>query len=202
MKTEELTALGLTDEQVKSVFAMHGKDTTALQQENATLTKSVADLTAERDNLTNQLTAANDTLAKFGDSTPETMQAEIQKYKKQAEDAENSFKAQLTARDQKDWISKKLDEYGVTSPYARAALETELMSKDSGLTWKENSFYGFDDYMKAAKAKDKTLYLTAEEKAEAEKQAKLKGDAPAFVAPLGQQKPDEGNTRREIPKVW
>ena len=202
MKTEELTALGLTDEQVKSVFAMHGKDTTTLQNENATLTKSVADLTAERDNLTSQLKAANDTLAKFGDNTPETMQAEIQKYQKQAEDAEKEFKAQLTARDQRDWIKTRLDEYGVTSPYARAALETELMSADSGLTWKDNSFYGFDDYMKAAKAKDNTLYQTAEEKAEAEKQSKLKGGAPAFVAPLGQQKPEGGGTKREIPKVW
>ena len=201
MKTEELTALGLTDEQVKSVFAMHGKDTTALQQENATLTKNVADLTAERDTLTNQLTAANDTLAKFGDSTPETMQAEIQKYKKQAEDAEKDFKAQLTARDQKDWIKKKLDEYGVTSPYARAALESELMSADSGLTWKDNSFFGFDDFMKAAKAKDTTLYQTAEEKAAAGQQTKLEEKKPEFVAPLGQQKP-QGNAKKEIPKVW
>lgn len=201
MKTEELTALGLTDEQVKSVFAMHGKDTTALQQENATLTKSVSDLTAERDNLNTQLKAANDTLAKFGDNTPETMQAEIQKYKKQAEDAENNYKAQLTARDQKDWIKQKLDEYGVTSPYARAALEAEIMSSDNGLTWKDGSFFGFDDLMKAAKAKDSTLYQTAEEKAEAEKQTKLEGDAPAFVAPLGQQKP-QGETKKDIPIVW
>lgn len=201
MKTEELTALGLTDEQVKSVFAMHGKDITPLQQENATLTKSISDLTAERDNLDKQLKAANDTLAKFGDNTPETMQAEIQKYKQQAEDAEKDFKAQLIARDQKDWIGKQLDEYGVTSPYARAALEAELMSAESGLKWKDNTFFGFDDFMKAAKAKDTTLYQTAEEKAAAKKQAELEDKKPEFVAPLGQQKP-EGETKREIPKVW
>lgn len=201
MKTEELTALGLTDEQVKSVFALNGKDIAALQQANAELTKSNSDITAERDSLSTQLKAANDTLGKFGDLTPESMQAEIQKYKKQAEDAESDYKAQITARDQRDWISKKLDEYGVTSPYARAALESELMSADSGLTWKDNSFFGFDDFMKAAKAKDTTLYQTADEKAAAEKQSKLEGDAPAFVAPLGQQKP-QGETKREIPKVW
>ena len=201
MKTEELTALGLTDEQVKSVFALHGKDITPLQQQIADLTKSNGDITAERDNLSTQLNAANDTLGKFGDLTPESMQAEIQKYKKQAEDAETNYKAQITARDQRDWISKKLDEYGVTSPYARAALESELMSADSGLTWKDTSFFGFDDFMKAAKAKDTTLYQTADEKAAAEKQSKLEGDAPAFVAPLGQQKP-QGETKREIPKVW
>lgn len=201
MKTEELTALGLTDEQVKGVFALHGKDITPLQQQINDLTKSNGDITAERDNLDSQLKAANDTLAKFGDNTPETMQAEIKKYKDQAAEAERAYKAQLTARDQKDWITKKLDEYGVTSPYARAALESELLSADSGLTWKDNSFYGFDDFMRAAKNKDKTLYQTAEEKAEADKQAKLEGGAPAFVAPLGQQQP-QGETRREIPKVW
>lgn len=201
MKTEELTALGLTEEQVKSVFVLNGKDIAALQQANAELTKSNATLTAERDNLDTQLKAANDTLGKFGDLTPESMQSEIQKYKTQAEDAEKDFKAQLTARDQKDWITKKLDEYGVTSPYARAALMSELMSADSGLTWKDGVFFGFDDYMKAAKAKDNALYQTAEEKAAAEQQANLEENKPQFVAPLGQQKP-EGETKREIPKVW
>ncbi len=201
MKTEELTALGLTDEQVKSVFALHGKDITPLQQQIADLTKSNGDITAERDNLNTQLTAANDTLNKFGDLTPESMQAEIQKYKQQADDAEKNFNAQITARDQKDWITKKLDEYGVTSPYARAALTSELMAADSGLTWKDNSFFGFDDFMKAAKAKDTTLYQTADEKAKADKQTKLEGDAPSFVAPLGQQKP-QGDTKKDIPKVW
>lgn len=201
MKTEELTALGLSDEQVKSVFALHGKDIAALQQANADLTKSNNDLTAERNNLDTQLKAANDTLGKFGDLTPETMQSEIQKYKTQADDAEKRYKAQLTERDQKDWIKAKLDEYGVTSPYARAALESELLSADSGLKWKNNSFFGFDDFMKAAKAKDNTLYQTAEEKAEAEKNTKLEENAPTFVAPLGQNTPS-GETKKDIPKVW
>lgn len=202
MKTEELTALGLTDEQVKSVFALHGKDITPLQQQIADLTKSNGDITAERDNLSTQLSAANDTLGKFGDLTPESMQAEIQKYKKQAEDAETNYKAQITARDQRDWITKKLDEYGVTSPYARTALTNELMSADSGLTWKDNTFFGFDDFMKVAKAKDSTLYQTADEKAKADKQTKLEGDAPSFVAPLGQTKPQGEDTKKDIPKVW
>ena len=186
MKTEELTALGLSDEQVKSVFALNGKDIAALQATNAELTKVKESLTAERDNLSTQLTAANDTLSKFGDLTPESMQAEIQKYKDQVEATKKDFQAQLTARDQSAWIDKKLDEYGVTSPYAKAALKQELMSKDSGLTWKDGVYFGFDDYMKAAKEKDSTL----------------EGKKPEFVAPLGQTKPDGGETKKEIPKVW
>lgn len=202
MKTEELTALGLSDEQVKSVFALNGKDIAALQATNAELTKDKESLAAERDNLSTQLTAANDTLSKFGDLTPESMQAEIQKYKDQVEATKKDFQAQLTARDQSAWIDKKLDEYGVTSPYAKTALKQELMSKDSGLTWKDGVYFGFDDYMKSAKEKDSTLYQTAEEKAAAQKQAELEGKKPEFVAPLGQTKPDGGETRKEIPKVW
>lgn len=201
MKTEELTALGLTDEQVKAVFALNGKDISALQQTNADLTKANMSLTAERDNLSVQLNAANDTLGKFGDITPESMQSEIQKYKTQAENAEKDFKAKLTARDQKDWIGKKLDEYGVTSPYARTALESEIMSKDSALTWKDGSFFGFDDFMKAAKSKDTTLYQTAEEKVEAEKLAKLKENAPEFMSPLGGSG-SGSSEKKEIPRVW
>lgn len=201
MKTEELTALGLNEEQVKSVFALNGKDISALQAANDKLTKVNSSLTAERDNLTQQLSAANDTLGKFGDLTPESMQSEIDKYKAQAENAKKEYETQITARDQKDWINKKLDEYGVTSPYARAALESELMSENSGLTWKDNKFFGFDDYMKEAKAKDGTLYQTAEEKAEANKQTELEKNKPEFVAPLGTQQPD-GGTDKGIPRVW
>lgn len=203
MKTEELTALGLTEDQVKAVFAMNGKDVEAAKKTNdPALQKQIETLTAERDNLDGQLKAANATLAKFGDNTPESMQAEIEKYKTQMADKEKEFKAQLTARDQSDWLDKKMEEYGVSSPYARTALKNECMSKDSGLTWKDNSFYGFDDFMKAAKTKDPALYQTEDEKKTAEQQAKLEGNKPTFVAPLDGNKPAEGAPKKEIPKVW
>lgn len=201
MKTEELTALGLTEEQVKGVFALNGKDIEAAKQNTAELTKNYETLKAERDNLDSQLKAANATLAKFGDATPESMNAEIEKYKNLAAEQEKAYKAQLTARDQSDWIDKKMEEYGVSSPYARAALKSECMS-DDGLKWKDGSFYGFDDFMKAAKAKDPALYLTQEEKAKAQKQADLEGKAPEFVAPLEDGKSNTGAQRKELPKVW
>ena len=183
MKTEELTALGLTEEQVKGVFALNGKDIEAAKQNTAELTKNY------------------ETLAKFGDATPESMNAEIEKYKNLAAEKEKAFKAQLTARDQSDWIDKKMEEYGVQSPYAREALKRECMS-DDGLKWKDGSFYGFDDFMKAAKVKDPALYLTQEEKAKAQKQADLEGKAPEFVAPLDGDNSNSGSQRKELPKVW
>lgn len=63
------------------------------------------------------------------------------------------------------------------------------MSEETGLTWKDGAFFGFDDFMKAAKEQDAALYQTAEEKAEAEKAAELKGKAPNFTGPTGEEKP-------------
>jgi len=174
MKTEDLIALGLTEEQANKVFAMHGKAINAQKQK-------VTDAEAERDSVKSQLETANATLEKFKGIDPEKIQDEIQTYKTQAEEAQKNFSRQMTQRDQRDWITQKLDEYGVASPYARKQLIAECMADEGGLPWKEGAFLGFDDFMKSAKEKDSNLYQTAEEKAAAEKAAAEQKKAPAFT---------------------
>lgn len=183
MKTEELTALGLTDEQATQVLAINGKDIEKHKQRITTLE-------GERDNFKAQFETADAALKKFEGIDPQKLQDEIQTYKTQAEETKKSYEKKLTQRDQKDWINKKLDEYGVSSPFARKQLTTDCMSEESGLTWKDGAFFGFDDFMKAAKEQDAGLYQTAEEKAEAEKAADLKNKAPNFTGPTGEQKPN------------
>lgn len=178
MKTEELTAIGLSEEQATQVLAIHGKD---IEKHKKTITT----LETERDGLKGQLSTAEATLKKFEGIDPQQIQQEIQTYKKQAEDAQKDFDAKITARDQKDWLNKKFDEYGVSSPYARKQLEAECMAEGSVCTWKDGAFFGFDDYMKAAKEKDNSLYMTAEEKEAAKKAAGLQGKAPAFTGATG-----------------
>lgn len=178
MKTEELTAIGLTEEQATQVLAIHGKD---IEKHK----KAVTTLETERDDLKGRLATAETTLKSFEGIDPAKIQQEVQTYKQQAEEAEKRYTAQLTQRDQHDWLKGKFDEYGVASPYARKQLEAECMSENSGCSWKDGAFFGFDDFMKAAKAKDAGLYMTAEEKAEAEKAAKLMGKAPTFTGPTG-----------------
>lgn len=58
MKKEELTALGLTEDQAAKVFELHGKELTKLQN-------TVSTLTTERDGLKNQLGEANGKLAGY-----------------------------------------------------------------------------------------------------------------------------------------
>ena len=185
MKTEELTAIGLTDEQANQVLAMNGKD---IEKHK----KQITALEGERENFKAQLATANETLKKFEGIDLQKIQEEIRTYKNQAEEAEKDYTRKITQRDQKDWIEKKLDEYGVTSPYARRQLVSDCMAEDSGLSWKDGAYFGFDDFMKAAKEKDNSLYQTAEEKAEAEKAAKLRDRAPAFTGPTGDTKSASG----------
>ena len=201
MKTAELTALGITEEVATKILVINGKD---VENAKATVTaakdKEIATLTTERDGFKSQLDTATTTLKKFEGIDPQQIQQEIQTYKTQAEEAEKKFSREITQRDQKDWITKKLDEYGVTSPFARAALVSECMSPDAGLTWKDGAFFGFDDFMKAAKQKDAGLYQTAEEKEAAEKAEKQKENAPAFTGSLG----DSGSSAEKFtpPKIF
>ena len=55
------------------------------------------------------------------------------------------------------------------------------MSEDSGLKWKDNTFFGFDDFMKAAK---NGLYLSEEEKQAAAKESAAKEKAARFTGPM------------------
>lgn len=193
MKTEELTALGLTEEQVKAVFSLNGKD---IEKQK----KIAADLETERDNYKSQFEAADAALKKFDGIDPEKIQGEIQSYKDQLETQRKGYEKQLSQRDQKDWIEKKLNEYGVSSPFARKQLISDCMADETGLTWKDGKYLGFDDYMKSAKEQDKNLYQTAEEKAAAEKEAAQKEKAPTFTGPTGDPAPR--NEKFTPPKIF
>lgn len=204
MKTAELTALGISDEVATQILAMNGKD---IENAKATVTaakdKEIATLTTQRDGIQSQLDTATETLKKFEGIDLEQIQTELQTYKTKADDAEKRFTRELTQRDQRDWLTAKLDEYGVKSPLARKQITTEVMSEKDGLKWKTaedgkaGMFYGFDDYMKAAKEEDANLYQTAEEKAAAEKADDLKKKAPTIVGPTGD--PDGGSDKKYAP---
>lgn len=197
MKKEELIAIGVTEEQATQILAMNGKD---IEHAKSQKDKDIATLTTERDSLQTRLTTAEETLAKFGDKTPEEIQQEIQTYQKQAKDAEDNLAAKLTQRDQQDWIKTQLDEYGVKSPLARKQIITEVMSDEGGLKWKDGAFLGFGDYMTAAKKEDDSLYQTAEEKKAAEEAATKEKSKPGFTGPTG----DGGGTPPKFtpPKIF
>lgn len=194
MKTEELTAIGITEDQAKQVLAMNGKD---IEGAKKAKDKVIADLETERDGYKTRLETAETTLKRFEGIDPEKIQQEITNYKQRAEDAEKDFATKILQRDQQDWLKGKLDEYGVTSPYARKQLTSDCMAEGSGLSWKDGAFYGFDDFMKKAKEQDASLYQTAEEKAAAEQAAAAAKGAPSFTGPAGT--PSTGGEKKFTP---
>lgn len=209
MKTEELTALGISEEVAAKVLAINGKDVEhAKSTVGEAKQKEIDKLTGERDGLQAKLDTATATLEKFKDIDPDQIQSELKTYKERAEKAEQDYARGITERDQKDWLKRKLDEYGVKSPLARKQIMREVMSPEDGLKWqpekgdKPAAFYGFDDYMKAAKAEDETLYLTAEEKAAAEQQEDLEKDGPEFTGPAGDKPGAGGKERYTPPKIF
>ena len=165
-------------------------------RENYKTVKEVGKIEAARDKAKEQLAAAETTLQKFDGIDPDKIGTELETYKKAAETAEKKYTGEL----QRAWLDKKLDEYGVTSGFARRQLVADCMQEDSGLRWKDGAFFGFNDFMKAAKEKDGSLYQTAEEKAAAENAAKLRENAP-FTAPVGDPGA-KGDKKFTPPKIF
>jgi chromosome segregation ATPase len=90
MNTEELKALGLNDDQIKSVMAAHGKVLNPLKEQ-------VTSLTAERDGAQSQLTTVNgqlDQLKKDNKGNAE-LQAQLDTLKKANEQAKKDAAAEL-----------------------------------------------------------------------------------------------------------
>lgn len=157
MKTEELKALGLNDDQVQKVFAMNGTEMNDLKQQITTLT-------AERDTARNNLSDAN---KKLEGNDPE--------WRTKAEKAENDAKAQVEEL-QKDFAAQTAAA-GVkfSSESAKRAFLSDLKAKK--LPLQDGKLLGFEDYLKSYRESDPDAF--APEKAAPTITVGSKGQTPA-----------------------
>lgn len=134
MKTEELKALGLNDDQVQKVFAMNGAEINDLKQQITTLT-------TERDAARTQLGEANKKLEGYD---PE--------WRTKAEKAESDAKAQVEEL-QKDFAAQTAAA-GIkfSSESAKRAFLSDLKAKK--LILQDGKLLGFDDYLANYKKND------------------------------------------------
>lgn len=198
MKKEELIALGISEEVAAKVMAINGAD---IEHAKAAKDKERKAIEDERDGYKTRAETAEETLKSFDGIDPAKVKQEVADWQAKAAQLEKDYTAKITQRDQRDWLKEKFDSYGITSPFARAALQSECMAEKTGLRWKDGAFYGFDDFMKSAKEKDSSLYKTAEEKqAEADAEAARK-NAPNFTGPTGKGHSD-GEKKFTVPTVF
>lgn len=157
MKTDELKALGLNDDQVQKVFAMNGTEMNDLKQQITTLT-------AERDTARNNLSDANKKLEGYD---PE--------WRTKAEKAEKDAKAQVEEL-QKDFAAQTAAA-GVkfSSESAKRAFLSDLKAKK--LPLQDGKLLGFEDYLKSYRESDPDAF--APEKAAPTITVGSKGQTPA-----------------------
>lgn len=184
MKTDELKAWGLTDEQSEKVMAQYGKDVSKLQKENEKLT-------ADRDKEKERADTAEETLKNFDGVDVETMQAELATWQQKAKDIEKDYTDKLAQRDFEDALKEEISGYKFTSEAAKEAIMARI--RGAGLKVSDGKILGLSDLIAQMKEKDASAFVD-------EKQEQLEaGRAKPFTGPLN---PNGGGakkmTREEI----
>lgn len=101
MKTEDLKAQGLTEEQISFVMAENGKDIKKVK-------KDLEDMTAERDMEKGRADTAEETLKGFDGVNVDDLKKSIADWKKKAEDAEKDYKQKIADRDFDDLLKEAI----------------------------------------------------------------------------------------------
>ena len=135
MKTEDLKALGLSDEQVQRVFAMNGEEMNGLKA-------SVATLTAERDTARTSLADANKKLEGYDPEWKAKAAQAQQQADKQVAELKAGYAADSAASGLK-----------FTSDSAKKAFLSDLKAKKLPLQ-DDGTLLGFDDYVASYKKTD------------------------------------------------
>ena len=182
MKTEDLKAQGLTDDQVNFVMAENGKDLKKLQKENENLTH-------DRDTWKEKAETAENTLKGFEGVDLETMQRELSDWKKKAEDAEKNAQAQIYERDFNDALKTELESVKFSSEAAKRAIMAEI--KESGLKLKDGKILGLNDLISQMKEKDASAFVD-------EEQQKAQQNAARFTQPFQRQNQGGSMTKDQI----
>lgn len=140
MKTDELKALGLSDDQVQRVFALHGEDVNGLKT-------TIATLTAERDTARTSLGEANKKLEGYDPD-----------WKQKAADAQQQAEQQIAGIKARYAAASAADALHFTSESAKKAFLSDLAAKKLPLQ-DDGKLLGFDDFVKSYKESDPGAFV-------------------------------------------
>lgn len=149
MKTEDLQALGLNEDQIKKVFELNGKDVKAEQKKTENAEK-------ERDNWKERAETAEKTLKDFDGVDVEGLNKQIADWKEKAEKAEKDFQQQIYDRDYDDALKTEMEDIKFTSEAAKRAIMAEV--KAAGLKLKDGKILGLTDLLNQIREKDASAF--------------------------------------------
>lgn len=149
MKTEDLQALGLNEDQIKKVFELNGKDVKAEQKKTENAEK-------ERDSWKERAETAEKTLTDFDGVDVEGLKKQIADLKDKAAQAEKDFQKQIYDRDFDDALKAEMEAYKFTSEAAKRAIMAEV--KEAELKLKDGKILGLTDLLTQIKEKDASAF--------------------------------------------
>ena len=150
LKTNNVT---VTDEQKAAINKAVSENYKTINE----FEKRVSKLEAERNGYKEQLDTATETLKGFDGIKPEELQAEVEKYKKKAEEQEETFKKELEKRDFSDALDKAIGDYKFSSEYAKKSVMEEI--KAAGLKLVDGKIIGLNDMIETIKGKDASAFV-------------------------------------------
>ena len=165
MKTEDLQAKGLTQEQIDFVMAENGKDLKKLQKENE-------NLTADRDTWKEKAETAETTLKSFEGIDPDKIQSELREWQQKAADAEKNAQQQIYDRDFADALKAELEDVKFTSEAAKRDVMAQI--KAAELKLKDGKILGLSDLIDQIKKADASAFVD-------EKQQELENNRARFT---------------------
>ena len=119
--------------------------------------KKLGKAETERDNYKAQLDTANETLKSFEGVDLDTINRQLDDYKKKAEDAERDYQAKIADRDFNDALKLEMEQYKFSSDAARRAVMSEI--KEKGLKLENGKILGFNDLMSTIKERDGSAFI-------------------------------------------
>ena len=149
MKTEDLQALGLNEDQIKKVFELSGKDVNAEK-------KKTQAAEADRDQWKTRAETAEETLKGFDGVDVEGLNKQIEDWKNKAAEAQKDFQKQIEERDFNDALKEEMEAFKFTSEAAKKAIVAEV--KEAGLKLKDGKILGLSDLIGQIKEKDASAF--------------------------------------------
>lgn len=149
----------------------------------------ISALTAERDKYKAQAENAEESLKKFEDIDVDSVKAELADWKKKAEDQQKAYTEELYKRDFKDALTKELAEVKFSSEAAKKSIINEIES--AGLKLNNGKILGLNDLLDQMKEADKTAFISEADE-----------NKPKFTDSMGSSSGNEGTlTKQDILKI-
>lgn len=157
MKKEELTAIGLTDEQANEIFALNGKD---IEKHKGTAERTAQEL----EGLKGQLTEANKAVEAFKGLDVEGIKSKAAEWEQKYNADTKALHDQLAAKDYAQSVSALVSGVMFSSESAKKAFLSDLTAAQ--LPVKDGALLGFDDFQKKYAETDPKAFVTQTEGSE------------------------------------